>query len=797
MTGLFVVPLNAILQHRPHHDEKGRILATASFVNTAGLLLASGVVEILHSKLHFTAAGIIGFSSILTLLCASISLQLVPEFTIRFILWMLTHTVYRIRIFGKDNIPRRGAALLVSNHASFVDGFLVGACIQRIVRFMVGETWYDRLSPVFSRFHAIRVPETSARGIVLALQSARKELEAGHVVCIFAEGALTQTGNMGEFHRGLEKIVDGLNIPVIPVHLDGVWGSIFSLDRGASIWRSLRRLPFPIRVSFGAPMQHPTAQQVRFAVAELGADAAYAALGDRETLATRFIRSAKRNWSRRAMTDSTGRTLTYGHALTAALLLARKLNRDNPDEQRIGVMLPASSAAAIVNLGIVQSRRVPVNLNFTIGKDTLESAVSQCELRTIFTSRQFLAKIKMEARPEMVFVEDALQFSKPARLFAFLSARLLPLRLLAPKSTKADDLAAILFSSGSSGTPKGVMLSHRNLISNADSVHQIIAVDHTDTIAGVLPLFHSFGFTYTLWFPLLHGASVAYHPQPLDARGIGDLIFETRATILTAAPTFCQAYLRGCTAEQFATLKHVLVGAERLPSALAQAFKEKFGVDLREGYGATEMSPVISVNIPDREHNGFKHLGTRPGTVGQLIPGVAARVMHPDTGEILACGQEGILAVRGPNRMMGYWNQAERTAAVLVDGWYITGDIVIMDCDGFLRIVDRQSRFSKIAGEMVPHGKVEEILQSVVPGLPSVVTSVPDDRKGERLVAVLAAADGPGNPTPNDIWHRLMDTGLPKIWIPKAEDIHVVDAIPMLGTGKVDLLAVRRLATAT
>jgi acyl-[acyl-carrier-protein]-phospholipid O-acyltransferase/long-chain-fatty-acid--[acyl-carrier-protein] ligase len=453
-------------------------------------------------------------------------------------------------------------------------------------------------------------------------------------------------------------------------------------------------------------------------------------------------------------------------------------------------MLPASTAAGIVNLGVVLAGKIPVNLNFTVGRETIDSAIHQCALRTIFTSEKFLAKAKLDHRSEMRFVENELQFAKPAQALAFAGARFLPARWLAPSNATSHDLAAILFSSGSTGTPKGVMLSHRNLIANACSVNDLFRVTGKDTIAGVLPLFHSFGFTYTLWFPLLHGAGVAYHPSPLDAKGLGELVERTQATFLPAPPTFCQAYLRACTKEQFSSLKHVLVGAEKLQPALAQAFQEKFGLPLLEGYGATEMSPVIAVNVPNREDANTKQIGFKPGTVGQTVPGVAARVVHADTGEILPPGQEGLLLVYGANRMLGYWKKPAETAAVLRDDWYVTGDIVIMDADGFIKIVDRQSRFSKIAGEMVPHGKVEEVLRAVLNGEPCCVTAVADERKGERLVALIAAQDL----AHKDVWQKLMDSELPKLWIPKADDIRMVESLPMLGTGKLDLRAAKRMA---
>jgi acyl-[acyl-carrier-protein]-phospholipid O-acyltransferase / long-chain-fatty-acid--[acyl-carrier-protein] ligase len=431
-----------------------------------------------------------------------------------------------------------------------------------------------------------------------------------------------------------------------------------------------------------------------------------------------------------------------------------------------------------------------VNLNFTAGPDALEAAISSCGLRTIYTSRKLLEKAKIAPRAGMIFVEDVLRFGRAAKVRAYVRARFAPASALVAADVRSDSLAAILFSSGSSATPKGIMLSHANLIANVDAVRQLFPVDGGDTVAAALPLFHSFGFTFTLWFPLLSGARAAYHPQPVDAKSIGELIARTRATILPTAPTFCQAYLRGCTAEQLASLRFVMTGAERLPAALAAAFEEKFGVKILEGYGATEMAPVIAANVPDRAAGGESQVGMRPGTVGQPIPGVAVKVADPETGADVRAGSEGLLLVRGPNRMMGYWNQPELTRNSLRVGWYVTGDIVSLDAAGFIRIVDRQSRFSKIAGEMAPHGKVEEALRSVVPDAPVVVTGVADDRKGERLVAFVAK---PGA-CPAAVWKGLMETGLPKLWIPKRDDIRIVDAIPMLSSGKVDFRSVRAMA---
>jgi len=363
------------------------------------------------------------------------------------------------------------------------------------------------------------------------------------------------------------------------------------------------------------------------------------------------------------------------------------------------------------------------------------------------------------------------------KMRAFLAARLLPFRWLVPHT---DALATVIFSSGSTGTPKGVMLSHQNVISNVEAIRDLFLLTKQDTIAGVLPLFHSFGYTVTLWLPLVTEPAVAYHPNPTDAKGVGRLVQEHRATLLLATPTFCHAYARVCSREQFSSLRYVLVGAEKLREGVATRFEQKFGIRPLEGYGATEMSPVIAVNTPG---------GAKPGTVGRPLPGVAVRVVDPDTGEPLPPDREGLMLVRGPNRMQGYLGQPAKTADVIRNGWYVTGDIVAIDEDGFLAITDRLSRFSKIAGEMVPHIRIEDCLREVVGDADVCVTSAPDERRGERLVVLHTRRDLGAAA----LWEALSESDLPRLWAPRKEDIHFIEALPRLGTGKLDLQGVKTL----
>jgi acyl-[acyl-carrier-protein]-phospholipid O-acyltransferase/long-chain-fatty-acid--[acyl-carrier-protein] ligase len=351
-------------------------------------------------------------------------------------------------------------------------------------------------------------------------------------------------------------------------------------------------------------------------------------------------------------------------------------------------------------------------------------------------------------------------------------------------------LATIIFSSGSTGVPKGVMLTHANILSNVDSLAQVFPMGAEDTFIGVLPFFHSFGFCGTFWFPLLQGAGVAYHPNPMDAKTIGDLAEKYRATMLISTPTFCSGYVRRIPKEQFTHLRYAIVGAEKLRDQVAREFREKYGIELLEGYGCTEMSPVVAVNRPDVQYGSVTQIGVKPGSVGHPIPGVAAKIVDQETGEDLPVGAEGLLLVKGPNMMAGYLHAPEQTADVVRDGWYVTGDIARLDEDGFIFITDRLSRFSKIGGEMVPHVRVEDAINEIAGAVCSAVTAVPDAARGERLVAFYVHPDL----TPDRLWERLCESSLPRLWLPRRDNLIPIDAIPTLGTGKTDLRRLKQLA---
>ncbi len=793
--GLFIVPLNAFLQEQSAPGEKGRLQATNNFLNMIGVVLASGALYVAHDVLHVAPSTIFLGLGVLTLLATVYIVWLLPEALVRLVIWTGARLLFRLRIVGAANIPTKGGALIVSNHVSYADAILIGCTTPRFIRFLMWQPLYENkwLNPVCRLFKTIPLAQGSPKEALRALRNARTELEQGQLVCVFPEGELTTTSHVKPFERGVEIILRGQqSTPVVPVYLDGLWGHPLSRRSGGS-WRAwLRALRKPITVFVGEPMINMpgetgkiSAEQMYQRVLELGTAAAEQRKTKDTTLGLQFIRAAKRNWSRAAIADSTGKLMSYGETLTAALLLKRRVVAACGGSANVGLLFPSSVGGALANIAMTLAGKTAVNLNFTAGEEAMRHAVSTCGITTILSSRAFLEKAKLPELPGLLFLEDVLpSFTAANKAIAWASARWLPARRLA-ESASPDDIAAIIFSSGSTGTPKGVMLSHWNLISNAQATGDVYSVGTDDCMLGVLPLFHSFGYTYGLWFPLLHGFKAVFHANPTDAKTIGELSASHRPTLFLSTPTFCMSYLRKCTREQFASIRHLLVGAERLRPKLAAAFQERFGITLVEGYGCTEMGPAVSVNVNDDRNTGFK-----VGSVGRPLPHISLRIVDPETFAPLAAGETGLLLVNGPSRMIGYLHDAERTAQAMHDGYYVTGDLAFVDEDGFLHIGDRLSRFSKIGGEMVPHLKIEETIEEVLHGCSPVVTGIPDEQRGERLAVLYTQADV----SPADLWRRLNETALPKLWIPKQENVYRVESIPVLGTGKLDLRGVRRMA---
>ena len=822
-TGFFAVPVNAIMQHRPRKEDKAGILAAANLISSAAICLAAGVFYLLRLWPHDTRMiFLIGAATTLGALIYAVTLM--PDALLRFLLWCVTHSLYRIRIDGRDYIPEKGGALFVCNHVSWVDALLLIASTDRPIRFLMLKAIYEQpwVKP-FARILGI-IPissEQRPREMLQSLHAASEAICNGDVACIFAEGQITRIGQLLPFQRGMERIMKGVDAPVVPVAIDGVLGSLSSFKQGRFVWKLPPRIPYPVTVGFGLPLPPTaTAFEARQAVQELLASAWQHRRNRMQPLQRQFVRTARRHPRRFAMADARTPKVTFGMALAKTVFLARRLKTIWAGQDMVGIFLPPSVPGALVNQAALLMGKVPVNLNYTVSESSLASCAQQCRLKTVITSRAFLEKVKLSVPCQTVMLEDIVGGANSSslnnqeapgatglrspktgeKLAAWLMAKFLPVGWLEracgrERKVELDDLATVIFSSGSTGEPKGVMLSHYNIGSNIAQLAQVFGLGKRDCILGILPFFHSFGFTGTLCLPAALGVGVVFHPNPLDSRTIGTLVKKHAATFLLATPTFLQLYLRGCAPADFGSLRLVMTGAEKLPDRLATAFEEHFGIRPMEGYGCTECAPVVAVNAPDFRSAGFHQVGVKRGKIGHPLPGICVRVVpveNSQAGTPVPLGQPGLLLVRGPNVMQGYLGRPEKTAEVLRDGWYVTGDVAALDEDGFLQITDRLSRFSKIGGEMVPHVKVEEKLHELagVTEPTFVVTGVPDEKKGERLVVLHKLANGPLTAC----LEKLAQCDLPNLWKPRADQFYHVDAFPLLGTGKLDLRKVRELA---
>ena len=466
----------------------------------------------------------------------------------------------------------------------------------------------------------------------------------------------------------------------------------------------------------------------------------------------------------------------------------------------MGLLLPPSVAAAVANAALSIDGRVPINLNYTFSSAVTNECLARGRIRHVLTSRRVLERFPLELRG------DGLP-GRPSRQgpVGRQAGGGLPGPADAPGhvgSPPGPDPAAARgpaddhFHLGVNGRPRGSCSATENVAADVRAFCQVLRLDDKDVLLGILPFFHSFGLTTTLWTVLMLDPGAVYHVSPLDARQIGELSRRHGATAMVATPTFLRSYLRRCEAGDFASLEMIVTGAENLPKELADAFEERFGVRPYKGYGTTELSPVVSTNVPpQRTTQGFNS-GFKEGTVGRPLPGIAVRVVDLQTGETLGPEQSGMLLVKGPNVMQGYLDQPQLTAEVIRDGWYRTGDVAMIDRDGFIHITGRESRFSKIAGEMVPHLRIEEALNGMLrvneDRIKLVVTAVPDARRGERLIVLHTGLEQP----PDAICRQLASAGLPPLWIPSQDSFFRVEAIPVLGTGKLDLKGVKELAMA-
>jgi acyl-[acyl-carrier-protein]-phospholipid O-acyltransferase/long-chain-fatty-acid--[acyl-carrier-protein] ligase len=709
--------------------------------------------------------------------------------------------LYRVRALGAERVPRSGGAVLVANHVSYVDAAVLQLACPRKLRFMAYRgpgthplhEWIFRLAGV--------IPLSPDRPSEW-LRKAVRALRAGEVVCVFPEGGISRTGQLMAIRKGFELMARRAGVPVVPAALDGLWGSVFSFSGNRYLWKSPRLKRTPVCVAFGEPIAPSAADShaARAAILSLWADALAERPVLRRNVGREAVRTlARRPWRHAVVDRSAGRRVVTAAQLIAACAVLASRVRSMPG-RRIGIVLPPGAGAVMANLAVVCAGRVPVNLNFTAGRAAAEASLSAAGVETVLTADAMRARLEgfpWPARTLDIRAEIEAAGGRRAMAPWVIAAWLLPNQWVAgllriPPGGDRDE-AALLFTSGSAGSPKGVVLSHRNLLANFVQISDTAVLPETSTLLGCLPVFHSFGFTVTLWYPLLHGCGLVTTPNPLDTRAVVDAVREEKVTVMLGAPSFIRPMLKKAAARDLASLELVVTGAERLPEDLRVKFLEAFHIPILQGYGLTETSPASNLNQPHppvTTETADEQEGNRAGTVGRLLPGLAARLMLPDGSGDAPAGDAGILLLRGENVFSGYLG--EPPGQSLRGGWLVTWDLARIDADGFVTIEGRLARFSKIGGEMVPHGTIEQRIAEAYgldPGeAPAVaVTAVPDEAKGEALV-LLSTLDI----TAAGLRERLAAAGLPNLWIPRR--IVRVGAIPLLGTGKMDLAQCRRLA---
>lgn len=782
------VSCNALLHRRAPADRRGAVFAATAFLSNMGLILGFGLMALAS---RYVPAGLIVQGFALVVLVGLV--PLLVRFRLQLAAWPLVVLIrtlaFRLRVQGLQHIPAQGGAVLVGNHLSFADALILCAISPRRIRF-VAHAQYVRMPLVgwIMRLAGSIPIDVAAgrRGLLASIQRATALAAEGELVGIFPEGSLSRSACIGAFGRGCERIARGAQVPIIPFCLDGLHGSIFA--------RSPRRHGPQVRrpVALACARAEPwdrTAGALREVVVGLQYHLRQqAADADQWSLGRAALRLARRQPRTLAVADRAG-SLNRAACACAALALRPLLGLEQ-DEERVGVLLPPGRAAAVVQLSIALSGRCAVNLNHTVGRDRLVDMIQRAGVRRVISATPYLERIDLstDALPVPCLLAEQLlpAIGLLAKLRAWWTFRLVPLRLIDGSCPAAP--ACLLFSSGSTGTPTGVLLSHAQIRANIQAATEHLGLtQHAERVCSALPYFHSFGLSIGCWLGLTQPVGLVLHPDPADGAGLGRLIAEQQATFMVSTPTFFRGNLRRMQPAQVSSLRFCVVGAERCPQDLIDQAREDYAIELLEGYGATELGPVVACNQPsglDPHRRCCK-----AGSVGRCLPGVAPeRVPAPEFTDGAAR-----LLIRSPARMSAYLDDPERTAAALQDGAYNTGDIVSIDAEGFLRLRGRAARFAKIGGEMVPLDHIEETLAEGLAldraaGEDLAVCAVPDERRGERLMVLLTRA-------PERAAIEAASQALPPVFRPRVADCYQVANLPLLGSGKRDFAALRVLAT--
>ncbi|MGO1297335.1 MAG: acyl-[ACP]--phospholipid O-acyltransferase [Vibrio sp.] len=804
---LICVPLNARVQFYAKRQELARVLASQNMLQAGSVLLVLGLT-IGMMILGINSAYLVWSVFILSVLMALTAVIRFPHALIRGVLTRMIGHKYRLKVIGLEHFPEsEQGILLLGNHISWLDWALIHMASPYHVHFVMAQELYERwyFKWICQRFGVIPIASGQSQS---ALKRVSELLNQGKTVCIFPEGRISHLGQLGEFKHGFEVACEQANGVIIPFYLRGMWGSAFSratktLDKARN--KGIKR---DITVAFGQPMDiHSSATAVKQKVFDMSVASWNDYADTLEPLPQTWISTAKSRPAKWAMVDSHGKPMSHMRCLIGSLLMKHTIAQLSG--QHIGLLVPTSSAGLLSNLATLMAGKTVVNINYTSAIDAVSSAKQRADIESIVTSRQFIAKLQKKgvdcetilAGCNVCYLEDIMeQVSQTRRWLTTVAAYGLPaswLSLLFCQKQNLTDTAAILFSSGSEGEPKGVMLSHRNIMANLRQVADVLNVREDDRIMATLPLFHAFGLTVTGMLPLMEGIPVICHPDPTDGANIAKAVAKHQATLMCATSTFLRMYQhnRRIKPMMFKSLRAVVSGAEKLDSEVKRAFQESFMVPVLEGYGTTETTPVASVNLPGHliREQAYIQEASREGTVGLALPGTTFRIVDPESLQALPTGEDGLIMIGGAQIMQGYLKDSEKTAQAIVelDGqrWYKTGDKGHLDDDGYLTIVDRYSRFAKLAGEMVSLSAVEQSIKSLLDDseLNLVAVNLPDEKKGEQII-VLTESSMPEN----DMKQTLSQQGMDSLMQPSR--IFHVDAVPVLGTGKMDFAGAKALA---
>ena len=802
--GFIIVPLNAMIQFASPHQILGKVLAGNNFMQNVSMFLFL-ILTAVFGYFHFSAIGLFYIISTIAFIGMVYTFIKLPQSLVRYLVRMLIGFKYTLRVDGLKYIKADTGILLLGNHVSFLDWAILQMAYPKQIRFVMERSYYEKwyLKPFLDFFGVIPI---SSKGSKSALVKVTEALNRGETVALFPEGHLSRNGQLGVFQRGFEMATKEVeNAVIIPFYLRGLWEDNFSYASK----KMKRNKSKDISVNFAEAIDiHSSASEVKKSVFDLSVESWKHYAESLPSLQKAWIHSAKNVGSKFCMSDSTGVEVSGTKFITATFMIASALKPKLKKSQNIGLLLPTSVGGSMGNMALLTLGKTIVNLNYSSGEESLLHALKIANITKIVASKLFVTKLKAKGFDmtnilkgiDVIYLEEIKEnMSKSKGLLTLMMVKVFPaslLNMLFIKDRKEDDTAAILFSSGSEGTPKGIELSHKNIMGNIKQTTTLLNPTDEDVMLGTLPIFHSFGLTVTTLLPLIEGIPVASHPDPTDGLGIGKMAAKYEATILLGTATFFRLYTRNrkLIPLMFSHLRMVVAGAERLPQEIRDEFKKKFGHDIYEGYGATETTPVASGNMPDvlMLDSWKPQIGQKIGTVGLPLPGSAFRIVNPESFETLKTGEEGMILIGGTQIMKGYIGDPEKTASVIkeIDGirWYVTGDKGRLDEDGFLTIVDRYSRFAKIAGEMISLGLVEAEIAKILGEEDQVsVTAIADAKKGEKLILLWE-----GEIEMETLKEKIRSLGMNPLFVPS--EYYKVDTLPKLGTGKSDFKGLKNLA---